>query len=91
MNKEQIIKETAKKTGLTQWHTERVIEGFLQTIEDAVEKGEEVKITNFGKFEKKYRKEKVIKNPLTQEKCTVKDHFVIKFTPGKKFAETVNR
>lgn len=51
MNKKNIVKEIAKKNGLTQVQTMEIVDDFLSAIVDAVAAGERIQFIGFGTFE----------------------------------------
>ena len=50
MNKKNIVKEIAKKNGLTQVQTMEIVDDFLSAIVDAVAAGERIQFIGFGTF-----------------------------------------
>lgn len=52
MVKNEIVKEIANKTGITQKDTDTVLTAFQEVIRENVIKGEDVKIIGFMNFEK---------------------------------------
>ena len=67
MNKTEIIAAVAEKSGLTKKDAERVVSATLETITEALVKGEKVQIAGFGNFEVKTREARVGRNPRTKE------------------------
>ena len=51
MNKEELVKEIADKTKLSQKATGEVIGTLLETIQKTVAKGKKVTLVGFGSFE----------------------------------------
>lgn len=52
MIKNEIVKEIANKTGITQKDTDAVLTAFQEVVKENVIKGEDVKIIGFINFEK---------------------------------------
>ena len=67
MNKTEIIAAVAEKTGMTKKDAERVINATVDTITEALVKGEKVSMSGFGIFEVKAREARVGRNPRTKE------------------------
>ena len=67
MNKTEIIAAVAEKTGLTKKDAERVVSATIETVTEALVKGEKVQIAGFGNFEVKTREARVGRNPRTKE------------------------
>ena len=67
MNKTELIAAVAEKTGLTKKDAERVVSATIETVTEALVKGEKVQIAGFGNFEVKTREARVGRNPRTKE------------------------
>jgi len=89
MNKGEFVDELAKKTGFTKKDSKKALEETVETITEALEEGNEVMFTGFGKFEPKARKATERINPQTGEKLDVPAKVVPKFKAGKTLRETV--
>ncbi len=89
MNKADLVKIVAEKTGLTQADTGKAINAFLETIEDALKKKERVAFVGFGTFKVAYRKGKKGRNPRTKEEIEIPPRNVVRFIPGKKLKEEI--
>lgn len=84
MNKEELVREVAKKTELTQGVVKKCLDGLIDVITESVKKGEEIRIVGFGTFRVVTRKERKGKNPRSGEEITIPAKKVVKFSPGKK-------
>ena len=67
MNKTELVAAVAQKTGLTKKDAERVVNATVDTVVEAMKKGEKVQISGFGIFEVKTREARVGRNPRTKE------------------------
>jgi DNA-binding protein HU-beta len=67
MNKTELIAAVAGKTNITKKDTEAVISAALETITEALTKGDKVQIAGFGIFEVKHREARTGRNPRTGE------------------------
>lgn len=74
----------------TKVDAEKKAMAFLNAIEEALVKGEEVSFLGFGKFEVSERAARVCRNPQTGEEMKVEAKKVVKFKPGKALSEKVN-
>ncbi len=84
MNKKELIKAIAAKTGLAQKDVRAVIDAFVEVVVETLKKGEEVKITGFGTFTRSLRKARTYKNPQGGEPIKVPDRYVPVFRVGSK-------
>lgn len=83
MNKELLIKAVAVKTGMTQKATKEVVDAVFETIAEALAEGNEVKVTNFGKFSTSVRAARTGHNPQNPaEEIEIPETTVVKFKPS---------
>lgn len=61
------------------------VESLLGEVQDQLSRGEQVQITNFGRFERRERSGRIMKNPKTGELHEIEDYFVVHFTPSENF------
>jgi DNA-binding protein HU-beta len=89
MNKRDLIDAISGRLGDKKSATEAV-NAVLDTIQDAVAKGDKVAITGFGVFEKSERPARTARNPATGASIEVPKSSVPKFRPGADFKALVN-
>jgi len=87
MNKAEIIKAVAEKAEVSTHDAEAVLNGVLDLMVAALLKGEEVKLTGFGTFEKKVRAARVGTNPANGEKINIPASNSVAFKPSKTLKE----
>ena len=87
MNKAELIKAVADKAEVTTRDAEAVLDGVLDLIAAAFVKGESVKLSGFGTFEKKERAARVGTNPSTREKIEIPSSKSAVFKPSKTLKE----
>jgi DNA-binding protein HU-beta len=90
MNKAQLIDLIARKTGSTKTQSEDILDATLASIQDALKKGDEVKLVGFGTFSKAARKPRQGRNPKTGASVKIPSTFSVKFKPGKDLKEALN-
>ena len=83
MNKAELIKELARKSGLFNIQAEDVMESFTELVMERLKEGKEVTITGFGTFSVIKRKKRFGVNPATGKKMEIPARKVPKFKPGK--------
>ncbi len=91
MTKADIVDRIAMATGLTKLETEAVVDGFIITVIESLEGGENIEIRKFGSFKVVKRAPRVARNPRTNEKVNVPEQFVPVFRVSKSFQEGVDR
>ncbi|MGD0936327.1 MAG: HU family DNA-binding protein [Streptosporangiaceae bacterium] len=89
MNKRDLIDAISGRLGDKKSATEAV-NAVLDTIQEAVAKGDKVAITGFGVFEKSERPARTARNPATGAAIQVPESSVPKFRPGADFKALVN-
>lgn len=89
MNKTQLISEVAERTGLTKTQAASAVDAVFSTLTDTLGKGEKVQLIGFGTFAAKFRKEKMSRNPRTNEKTLVPATYRPTFSAGKNLKEIV--
>lgn len=90
MTKADIVDHIASGTGLTKVETEAVVDGFIQTVIQALKEGKNIEIRGFGSFKTKKRKGRMARNPRTGAQVQVDEHFVPFFKVSKELRTTVN-
>ena len=87
MNKSDLIKAMADRSGLTQAQAGLALDAFCVSVIDELGKGGEVTLVGFGTFKTTHRAERQGLNPETKEPLTIAATTVAKFTAGKALKE----
>ena len=90
MTKADIVDVIASATGLTKVETEAVVDGFIQTVINAMKEGKNIEIRGFGSFKVKKRKGRVARNPRTGQQVMVDEHYVPIFKVSKELKHVVD-
>ncbi|MDX9689411.1 MAG: HU family DNA-binding protein [Proteobacteria bacterium] len=95
MNKNEFIAAVAdskalEKLDLSKAAVATIIDAVLDTIESALQKGEEVRLVGFGNFYVSKRAASKGRNPRTGEEIDIEASKMPKFRAGKQLKETVN-
>ena len=90
MNKEELVKEVAKKTKMSQKEVAEIISATVEMITKTVSKGKKVTLVGFGTFEARKRAARTGRNPQTGAELQIAAKTVPAFSAGKKFKEIVN-
>ncbi|MGN1153015.1 MAG: HU family DNA-binding protein [Candidatus Gastranaerophilaceae bacterium] len=89
MNKEELVKEIAKKASVSQKSASDILSATLEVIEKTVAKGKKVTLVGFGTFEARKRAARTGRNPQTGAELKIAAKTVPAFSAGKKFKELV--
>ncbi len=87
MNKEELVKEIAKKSKASQKLVASVVDATVESIEKTVSKGKKVTLVGFGTFMPRKRNARTGRNPQTGAAIKIAASTVPVFTAGKKFKE----
>ena len=89
MNKTELIAEVANKAGLSRKDAEKALGAVVETITEAVVKGDKVQLVGFGSFETKQREAHTGRNPKTKETIEIPATRVPVFKAGKALKDAV--
>jgi len=71
-----------RKVGLSRTESADLVETFLDEICDCVASGESVKLSSFGSFIVRSKRERIGRNPKTGEEVPIKPRRVMVFKPS---------
>ncbi|MEX1010589.1 MAG: HU family DNA-binding protein [Balneolaceae bacterium] len=90
MTKADIVDIIASSTGLTKVDTEQVVNGFIETVIEAMKSGENIEIRGFGSYKVDKRASRRARNPRTNEEVIIPERYVPLFKPSRKFKTAVD-
>ncbi len=71
MNREELVKEIAKSTKLSQKSVSEVLSATVESIQNTVKKGDKVTLVGFGTFESRRRAARNGRNPQTGKEIKI--------------------
>lgn len=86
MTKADIVNEVAKEKGIEKILVQKVIEGFMDSVEGSLAKGENVYLRGFGSFVIKKRAKKTARNISKNTTIVIPAHNIPSFKPAKVFS-----
>ena len=89
MNKTELVSLIAEKAEITKKDAEKTLVAVLDSIEEALVKGNKVQLVGFGTFEVRERAARTGRNPQTGADITIPAAKVPAFKPGKALKEAV--
>ena len=89
MNKGELVDLVAEKATVTKKQADAVLSATLDTIVEAVARGDKVTLVGFGSFESRERKAREGRNPKTGSKMEIPATKVPAFSAGKLFKDRV--
>lgn len=90
MNKSELIDAVSAKSGLTKADTNRAFQAFVDSISEALAKGDTVALVGFGTFLVRERQERSGRNPRTGESIKIASAKIPAFKAGKALKDAVN-
>ncbi len=79
-----------REVGLPRNESAEMVEIVIQEIAACLERGEQVKISSFGSFNVREKRERVGRNPKTGETVPISPRRVIGFRPSNIMKERIN-
>jgi len=90
LTKKDLVNEVYMQIGFSKQISEILIEEFFSLITENLIKEKKIKISKFGTFSLRSKKQRIGRNPKTKEKKTISKRDVVLFKPSKEFKELVN-
>ncbi len=75
--------------GLNKREAKEIVELFFEEVRNALERGEQVKISGFGNFILRDKNQRPGRNPKTGEEIPITARRVVTFRPGQKLKARV--
>jgi DNA-binding protein HU-beta len=89
VTKQDFVAAVAERAGMSKSDAGAAVDAVLDTITDALSKGESVTFTGFGKFSTSHRAARQGVNPRTGEKVQIAATTVPKFSAGSQLKAAV--
>lgn len=90
MNKSELVDSIASISGLTKDQSTKALNAFIESVQGALQRGDDVSLVGFGTFSVKERKERTGRNPKTGEALQIAASKVPSFKAGKGLKDAVN-
>jgi DNA-binding protein HU-beta len=89
MNKAELVASIAEKSSFSKKDSEKVLNALMDSVKEALVKGEKVQLVGFGTFEVRQRAERTGRNPQTKEEIIIPASKVPVFKVGKALKDAV--
>ena len=89
LTKADMAEKLFEELGLNKREAKELVEAFFEEIRDALEAGNQVKLSGFGNFDLRDKKERPGRNPKTGEEIPISARRVVTFRPGQKLKARV--
>ena len=90
LTKKDLVNLVYMQIGFSKQIAENLIEDLFFTIVTQLKKEKKIKISKFGTFSLREKKQRVGRNPKTKEEKLITGRTVVLFKPSKEFKEFVN-
>jgi len=90
MNKLELVKKIAEKRGVKEQVARDFLDLTLDSIVEALTKGDDVSLVGFGRFTSRHRAERTGRNPQTGESLVIQEKTIPWFKAGKPFVDVLN-
>jgi integration host factor subunit alpha len=89
LTKAEIAERLFDELGLNKREAKEMVEIFFEKIRGALEEGEQVKLSGFGNFDLREKKQRPGRNPKTGQEIPISARRVVTFRPGQKLKARV--
>jgi|TARA_B100000745_G_scaffold241332_1_gene163787 integration host factor subunit alpha len=76
---------------ITKKQAKDLVEAFFEQVRASLEQGEQVKLSGFGNFDLRQKRERPGRNPKTGEEIPISARQVVTFKPGQKLKSHVEQ
>jgi len=89
LTKADLAEKLFEEMGLNKREAKELVEYFFEAVRYALEQGEQVKLSGFGNFILRDKKQRPGRNPKTGEEIPITSRRVVTFRPGQKLKAKV--
>jgi len=89
LTKADLAERLFEELGLNKREAKELVEYFFEEIRAALETNEHVKMSGFGNFDLRNKKQRPGRNPKTGEEIPITARRVVTFRPGQKLKQRV--
>lgn len=90
MTKADIVNEVYQRVGFSKRESAEVVELVFEIIKETLERSENVKISGFGSFMVRQKKQRRGRNPQTGEEIIISPRRVLTFKPSQVLKKAIN-
>ena len=91
MTKIEIVEKIRTELDFSKKDSADMLETVLSIMKATLVAGEDIKISGFGKFEVKLKKDRKGRNPHTGEAITIEARRILNFKPSMLLKQAINR
>jgi integration host factor subunit alpha len=84
LTKAEMAERLFENVGLNKREAKEFVDAFFEVVREALERGEQVKLSGFGNFDLRSKNQRPGRNPKTGEEIPISARRVVTFRPGQK-------
>ncbi len=84
LTKAEMAERLFIEVGLNKREAKEFVDAYFEVIREALESGEQVKLSGFGNFDLRLKNQRPGRNPKTGEEIPISARRVVTFRPGQK-------
>ncbi|MGB0514951.1 MAG: integration host factor subunit alpha [Wenzhouxiangellaceae bacterium] len=84
LTKADLANSLFEEVGLNKREAKEFVDAWFESIRDALESGDQVKLSGFGNFQLRDKRQRPGRNPKTGEDIPISARRVVTFKPGQK-------
>lgn len=89
LTKADMAEKLFEELGLNKREAKELVESFFEEVRNALERGDQVKLSGFGNFTLRKKNERPGRNPKTGDEIPISARRVVTFRPGQKLKARV--
>ncbi len=89
LTKANLAESLFDEVGLNKREAKELVELFYEEIKRSLEQGQQVKLSGYGNFDLREKKQRPGRNPKTGEEIPISPRRVVTFRPGQKLKSRV--
>jgi integration host factor subunit alpha len=89
LTKANLAESLFDEVGLNKREAKELVELFYEEIKRSLEQGQQVKLSGYGNFDLREKKQRPGRNPKTGEEIPISPRRVVTFRPGQKLKARV--
>ena len=89
--RKELFNKIYQKVGFSKNISSQILDDFFKIINSELIKSNKIKITSFGTFEVKNKRERIGRNPKTKIEAKIVSRKVVKFKPSLILKEKINK
>ena len=84
ITKAEMAERLFQQVGLNKREAKDFVDAYFEVVREALERGDQVKLSGFGNFELRKKNQRPGRNPKTGEEIPISARRVVTFRPGQK-------